>query len=355
MNRKLIKSIVFEEMETMKRKVAEFGNKEIIAYTIENKKGMTLTALNYGAAITEICVPDRYDKKENVVVTYDNIEDYEKNPYYLGVVVGRTAGRTKEGLLIVNDNNYELEKNDGNNHLHGGVKGLAKRVWNVEEKQSSLIFTYVSEDGEDGYPGQVSFQLTYELSDNSDLIVSYYAETDSLTPINLTNHTYFNLSGNKERDIQEHSLQVASSNVYELDDESIPTRVVPVDEFRELDFRNGKKVKEALVSDHDQIVKVGNGIDHPFLLEDHSIKEKIVLTDHMSGRKLSVKTTDPAVVIYSGNQIKSSPLLNGGTANKYDGICLETQMPPNETERYLINKGETYQKQTIFSFGTLND
>ncbi|MCR6110134.1 galactose mutarotase [Bacillus sp. A301a_S52] len=336
------------------KKVAEFGNEEIIAYTIKNKVGMTLTALNYGAAITEICVSDRYGKKENVVVTYDNIEDYEDNPYYLGVVVGRTAGRTKDGLLMVNGNNYQLEKNDGNNHLHGGVKGLAKRVWNVEEKQSSLVFTYVSEDEEDGYPGQVSFKLTYELTDNNELIISYYAETDAMTPINLTNHTYFNLSGDKKRDIQEHSLQVASSNVYELDNESIPTGIVPVDKFRELDFRNAKKVKEAFFSDHDQIVKVGNGIDHPFLLEGDSIEEKIALIDHMSGRKLLVKTSDPAVVIYSGNQIKSTPLLNGGTANKYDGICLETQMPPNETERYLINKGEIYQKQTIFSFDTLD-
>ncbi|UTR14147.1 galactose mutarotase [Salipaludibacillus sp. LMS25] len=339
----------------MKQKVATFENEEILAYTIKNKEGMILTALNYGAAITEISVPDKYGKKENVVVAYDNIEDYETNPYYLGVVVGRTAGRTKEGVLTFNGEYYQLARNDGNNHLHGGITGLAKRVWNVEENPSSLIFTYVSEDGEDGYPGKVSFKITYELSDNRDLIVSYYAETDSLTPINLTNHTYFNLSGNKKRDIQEHSLQVASSHVYELDNESIPTGIVSVDEFPEFDFRNSKKVKEALVSNHEQIIRVGKGIDHPFLLDDHSVKEKIILADHMSGRQLSVKTTDPAVVIYSGNQIESTPLLNGGTASKYDGICLETQMPPNETERYLINKGDIYQKQTIFSFKMLQD
>ncbi|WP_416149090.1 aldose epimerase family protein [Salipaludibacillus sp. HK11] len=333
----------------MKQKVATFSGEEIYAYTIENGKGMSLTALNFGAAITEINVPDKNGLTENVVINYQDISNYEVNPYYLGIVVGRTSGRTKEGLLKFEDQAIQVEKNDGNNHLHGGIKGLAKSIWEVTEKKDSLIFEYVSPDGEDGYPGTVTFKVSYVLSEDNQVTINYWASPDKKTPINLTNHTYFNLSGNKKTDILNHSLKLASPSFYELDKESMPVRVVKVDDHPTFDFRKGKLVKDVVDGGYEQTDIVGGGIDHPFLLDD-SVEEKITLTDPESGRTLTVKTDDPAVVVYSGNQVKQTPTLNGGTAEKYAGICLETQMPPNETESYLIEKGEVYRKQTVFSF-----
>ncbi|WP_158282120.1 aldose epimerase family protein [Salipaludibacillus keqinensis] len=331
------------------KKVATFGGQDIYSYTISNNSGMSLTALTYGAAITELNVPNNQGKSENVVIRYDDVSFYEENPHYLGVIVGRTAGRTEDGVLNIGQETYQLEKNDGNNHLHGGKKGLAKSIWDVTQEDGTLTFTYISPDGEDGYPGEVQFKVSYHLSDQNQLIIHYWAKPNKRTPINLTNHSYFNLTGDKKRDVLGHRLKINSSTFYELNAESIPLSKKLADEKPVFDFRHSKTLSEVVSNDYEQIKIVGGGIDHPFLLDD-SQQEKIVLSDPTSGRSLGVKTDDPAVVIYSGNQIKEQPALNGGTAEKYDGICIETQMPPNETESYLVDAGAIYQKQTIFSF-----
>lgn len=336
----------------MKQKVAEFSGKDIFSYTIENNNGLKLTALNYGAVITELLVPDRNSKAENVVVNYNNLSDYEDNPYYLGAVIGRTSGRTKDAELSFNGKTFQLAANDGRNHLHGGDNGLAKRLWHVTEELSALEFSYTSPDGEDGYPGTVTFNIRYELTASNELKIKYEAQPDEDTPINLTNHTYFNLSGDKKRTVEEHELEMASSSVYELNDESIPVGTLSADTEPVFDFRKPRKLKEAFTADHRQVEIAGSGIDHPFILDGNPEEERISLTDAESGRAVGVKTDDPAVVVYTGNQIEAEPLLNGGTAKKYDGICLETQMPPNETERYVISKNDVYRKQTIFSFRT---
>ncbi|WP_280768748.1 aldose epimerase family protein [Salipaludibacillus daqingensis] len=336
----------------MKKKVATFSDGDVYSYKIENSQGMSLTAINFGAAITEILVPDQEGVKENVVIHYDDISLYETNPHYLGVVVGRTSGRTKDAMLKFRDQEFQLDKNDGNNHLHGGEKGLAKRIWDVTQKDNTLIFEYFSADGEDNYPGDVQFKISYTLSDSNQLIIHYWALPNETTPINLTNHSYFNLTGNLKRNILGHHLTVASSKFYELDEESIPLDVKSVESRPTFDFRKGKLLNEMIADSDDQINLVGGGLDHPFIFDKWN-EEKVVLVDQLSGRSLHVKTDDPAIVIYSGNQVKQSPLLNKGKAEKYAGICLETQMPPNETKSYIVEKGNVYEKQTTFTFGIL--
>lgn len=338
----------------LKKKVATFAGEEIYSYKIENTQGMSLKALNYGAAITELNVPDQHGQSENVVIHYDDISFYETNPYFLGVVVGRTSGRTKDAKLTFDDQIIQLDKNDGNNHLHGGSEGLAKRVWQVTQKNNTLIFEYISPDGEDHYPGTVKFKVSYTLEESNQLVINYWAKPDARTPINLTNHTYFNLSGDKKRDILNHRLTISSSKFYELDEESIPVRLTDVQSRPSLDLREGKSINEVVNGNDEQIIIVGGGLDHPFVF-DNSSDEKVALFDPESRRSLKIQTTDPAIVVYSGNQVKDSPALNGGTAEKYAGICLETQMPPNETESYVIEKGDIYEKQTIFSFGLITD
>jgi len=336
----------------LKNKVATFSGEDIYSYKITNSQGMSLTALNYGAAITELNVPDKHGNNENVIINYDDISLYETNPYFLGVVIGRTSGRTKGAMLEFNDQKIQLEKNDGNNHLHGGNKGLAKRIWQVTQMNNSLVFKYVSPDGEDDYPGEVEFKVSYTLEENNQLVIEYWAKPDAATPINLTNHTYFNLSGNKKRNILNHRLSISSSIFYELDEESIPVRLTDVQRRPCFDFRKGRVLSEVMADGDEQISLVGGGLDHPFIF-DHSIEEKVFLSEPISRRTLQVKTTDPAVVVYSGNQVKESPYLNGGTGDKYAGICLETQMPPNETESYVIGKDEIYEKKTVFTFDIL--
>ncbi|SER76199.1 aldose epimerase family protein [Salipaludibacillus aurantiacus] len=335
----------------MKKKVASFNGQDIFSYTIENSRGVSLTALNYGAAIIELLVPDQYGKKENIVINYSDISDYENNPHYLGVVAGRTAGRTAEGILNFDGRSLQLDKNDGNNHLHGGFKGLSRKIWDVIQDEARLTFECVSADGEDGYPGEVSFKVVYELTDENKLVISYWAEPDEKTPINLTNHTYFNLSGDKKTTVLDHILQLSSSKFYELAPDSIPIGTTDVDRHPAFDFRAGKPIRDAIEQEDKQLEIVKGGLDHPFLLDEQP-KVKARLSDPKSGRTLAVETEDPAIVVYSGNQIEQKPELNGSEGKKYDGICLETQMPPNETETYLVDKGDIYEKQTVFSLGT---
>ncbi|MGJ9383649.1 aldose epimerase family protein [Salipaludibacillus sp. CF4.18] len=330
-----------------KKHVGTFQGKSVYAYTISNSNGVELTALNYGGAITELNVPDKNGVNENVIISYDDYALYEKNPYYLGVIVGRTAGRTADGKLYIDGETVSLALNDGDNHLHGGVKGLSKSFWNVTEENSALHFEYTSPDGEDDYPGNVKFQVTYQLTEDNQFIIDYHAETDKTTPINLTNHAYFNLSGDMKQDILDHDLQLGSNEVYVLDQGSIPKEKLNVEEIDAFNFKTKKKIKRAIESSEEQVALVGGGIDHPFLL-DKQAEEKIVLTDDQSGRSIRVKTDDPAVVIYSANQIQATPLLNGGKAIKYAGICLETQEVPNQNESYLLNKDEIYEKRTVF-------
>lgn len=327
------------------RKVAEFDGIAVNEYTVENNQGMKLTALNYGAVITGLFVPDGEGNLHNTILAFDDINQYEKNETFFGALVGRTSGRTENARFQIDGKEYLLEKNDGENHLHGGDRGFTHRFFQVEQTDSGLIFRYDSPHGEEGYPGNLSVTVTYTLTDKNELHIDYAAETDQATPVNLTNHSYFNLGGTT---VADHQLKISSDYFYELREDSIPLKKQKLDMFPIFDFREPKTLKTALNSEEEQVKIVGGGIDHPFDLS--SGLPAAVLSSEESGIVLTVETDHSALVVYTGNQLNESMKANGRSLEIHSAVCLETQHRPNDIEGILLSPGEMYQKRTTFRF-----
>ncbi|WP_018922984.1 aldose epimerase family protein [Salsuginibacillus kocurii] len=336
------------------QQLTHFGGKPVLETTIENRNGIRLKALNYGCVITEILLPDRNGKLENVVLHYDDTASYKENPGYLGAIIGRTAGRIKEGRFALADGPYQVAINDGNNSLHGGHCGFSHQFWEVnvhhEKDAEVMTFHYHSPAGEEGYPGNMSVQVSYTLTAANTLTMEYRATSDADTPCNLTNHTYFNLSGNGKRDISQQHLTLSSSSFLEVNDESLPTgEVLPVADHSVFDFREGKELGEVLNDLNPHIQTTHGGLDHPFLLDDNQC-QFARLYDRISGRTMKIETTSPAVVCYSGNKLE-----DGSQHRNHAGICFETQHPPAtyhlpQFGDPILQKGEVYQKQTSYHF-----
>lgn len=335
----------------------------VTLFTVKNKNGFEISCMNYGCVITKILASDRRGQYENVVLGFDTIEEYGQNAKYLGAVVGRVAGRIKRGTFRLGENVYNIPKNEKNNHIHGGAKGFSHVLWDatvLEGKEETTIeFTYLSEDGEEGYPGNLEMKVTYTILNERDtLSITYKGICDRDTVVNVTNHSYFNLSGNLQRDVLDHELMIESSTYLELDEEFLPTgNLVPVDDTV-FDFRKFRKISDGVDSVHTQTVLVGHGYDHPFLLEDNS--GTIVLTEKESGRKLIVETTESAVVLYSGNNLAGSETMRGEQVRNYLGVCLETQGPPDSIHHphfpsSILLAGNEYKSTTIYSFEVIID
>ncbi|WP_226642939.1 aldose epimerase family protein [Mesobacillus subterraneus] len=342
-------------MEVLKEKFGQFGSQPVHSFTLTNEHGMEVTAINYGCIITKINVPDRDGKFENVVLGHDTLDEYVNDPYFLGAVVGRVAGRLKGGSFELDGKHFTLVQNDNSNHLHGGLKGFDKVVWDAKIIDDGVLFSYLSKDGEEGYPGNLYIEVTYRLNNDNELSIQYRVQTDQKTLLTVTNHSYFNLSGNLKRDVLNHSLQLKSSRFLELDDEFLPTgRMLDVKDTP-FDFTKGSMVKTGVDSNHPQSVLVGNGYDHPFIL-DESHDDEIVLKDSESGRILTVETDEPAVVVYSGNSLKEEGNFRGVPSRKHLGICLETQNYPDSIHHphfpsMVLDKGEMYSSITKYKFG----
>lgn len=344
----------------------EFGkidNQVIHSYTLKNVNGMEIKCVEYGCIITDIIVQDKLRNKENVVLGFDTLEEYEKHSPYFGAVCGRVAGRITKGTFQLDRKTYNLAKNNGENHLHGGTQGFDKRVWDSTAKEKddelSVEFSRVSEHGEEGYPGNVSIKVIYTLTNNNEFTITYEAMTDEDTLLNLTNHTYFNLSGNAKRDILDHRLQLNSFHFVELTEELVPSGDYLTVENTPFDFRKGKRLAEGVTSDHPQNILAGDGYDHPFLINKNHCGE-IVLTDEESGRYLIIETDQPCVVVYNGTQLQDDYYIRGVQSKKYLGMCLETQGLPDAINHphfpsVVLKKGEKYFSKTNYSFGLINE
>jgi aldose 1-epimerase len=291
------------------------------------------------------------------------MEEYRRYSPYFGAVVGRVAGRIKDAEFELEGKMYHLEKNDGQNHLHGGKTGFSDVIWDASsfenEDEAGVEFTYFSSDGEEGYPGNLEVKVTYTLTNHNELFISYSANADKTTLLNLTNHTYFNLSGNVKRDILEHYLTMKSEAFLELNEDLTPTGQVLNVENTSFDFRKGRKIIEGVVSEDQQNILAGKGYDHPFLLSDNH-QEEIILKDETSGRVLTVETDQPSVVLYTGNQIGTAYEIRGVQSKNYLGLCLETQGPPDSVHHpnlpsMILHKDETYNTATKYSFTTMNE
>ncbi|MGE7879193.1 aldose epimerase family protein [Peribacillus muralis] len=342
--------------------IGELAGKRIMEHKIINDSGMEVTCLNYGCTITSILVPDRHGKSGNVVLGFDTVDEYQKHSPYFGSVIGRHAGRIKQGMLTIEGKTYRLAQNDLGNHLHGGINGFDKVVWDVSitegDDSISLRYSHSSEHLEEGYPGRVELTVVYTVTNDNEIILTLEGESDRRTILNMTNHTYFNLSGDLKNSIELHRLTLKSDQFLELDGSLIPTGQAVEVEGTVFDFRKGRVIEDGITSQHPQNLLAGNGYDHPFLLRG-SDAAAIVLDDEESGRRLIIETNQPAVVLYSGNLLEDDFRIRGRQSGKYLGLCLETQGIPDAVNHpqfptTLVDKGERYSSVTKWRFGIID-
>ena len=317
----------------------------IKVYTLENNF-LKIEILNLGACIKKIELKDKNNIPRNIVLGYDNLEEYIENPAYLGAIIGRTAGRIKNGILNIDGKEYNLSINNSTNTLHGGKNSISHRFWNIEKLNNKIICTIKSPNLENGYPGNIDIKIEYILSEN-ELEIKYYADTDRKTYLNLTNHSYFNLSGDYTNTIYEDILLINSDYFLEINENSIPTNLISLDNSI-FNFRVQKKIKDFFSGDDEQKDLANNGIDHPYILNN---KNAVIIKNENTGIKIFVETDNPAVVIYTANY------LNEIGFKKHSAICFETQEAPNlfqdkklNINPTFIDENNSYQKYTKFIF-----
>jgi aldose 1-epimerase len=345
-------------MRIIKEQFGEIQGANVNAYTLVNDRGFELTALDYGCIITKIITPDKEGNLENVVLGFDSLDEYHEHSPYFGAVIGRVAGRINKGEFELNGKSYKLLQNNGENHLHGGSVGFDKVIWDTQilesEEEVGLEFYYRSPDGEEGYPGTIDMKVTYLLNNENELTIKYNGVSDQDTLLNVTNHTYFNLSGDLNRTITDHMLTMKSHQFLELGDDLIPTGEKVDVENTVFDFQNGRKIVDGIKSRNEQNKIASNGYDHPFLL-DANFEKEIQLEDRTSGRSLIVETNEPCVVLYTGNTIGNDYEIRGVQSTNYLGLCLETQGYPDAINHpdfpsIVLKKGEKYSRLTKYTF-----
>lgn len=341
-------------------KVADFDS--IRLYTLENKAGMEVKLTNYGATITSITTPDRDGGMADIVLGYSDVSGYMNavdKPYF-GAIVGRYGNRIAKGRFTLDGEEYELATNNNENHLHGGVIGFDKVVWDAEVVgRNAVRFTYLAKDGEEGYPGNLSVAVTYTLTDDNELQIEYHATTDHATPVNLTNHSYFNLKGEGEGTILDHELMINAKGFTPVDSGLIPTgEIVPV-AGTPFDFTAAKAIGRD-VGQQDLQLEYGLGYDHNFVLDkagkDGRMTLAATLYEPTTGRFMEVLTEEPGVQFYCGNFLAGN--LKGKSGKTYvyrGGLCLETQHYPDSPNQpqfpsTILRPGETYATKTIYRF-----
>ena len=320
---------------------------EVYLYTLTNDLGLEVSITEFGGAITSLKVPDRNGVFGDVVLGFDKLEGYIRYPIYFGALIGRHANRIAEGKFSLNGTSYQLPRNNGANHLHGGFNGFDRRVWNATANGDVLRLTYLSKDGEESYPGNLKATVDYRLSGN-ELSIEYHAATDQETIVNLTNHSYFNLRG--EGTILDHELTLSADSFTPVNEELIPTGEIKLVDGTPMDFRKGRPIGS-------QISVIG-GYDHNFVLNewDGSPKFAARLYEPVSGRVLEIMTTQPGMQFYSGNFLDGSVVGRHGVAyERYTGLCLEPQHFPDAPNHpnfpsTILRPGEEYNEKTVMRF-----
>ncbi|MFD2682364.1 aldose epimerase family protein [Bacillus seohaeanensis] len=327
-------------------------------FNLINDNGMSIRLLNYGGIITQIITPDKDGTFENIVLGYKNYKDYETDPNFFGALIGRVAGRIQEANFEIDGKKHELEANDGANHLHGGSNGLHRVIWDTEPFQENdtigVKLSHSSSDGEGGYPGNIKVSVTYMLNNKNELILQYSGTTDKTTPLTMTNHSYFNLSGNVKDTINNHHVIIDSKQFVELDDKLIPTGTITNAVNTPFDFRQGRKLNDGITTKAKQNKIAGNGYDHYFLF-DHDRRESVVVKDTGNGRVLTIETDQPGMVMYTANNLGSGLELAEGPSKKHLGVCFETQGSPASLHHkgfpsVIVQPGEIYHQRTTFRF-----
>ena len=319
---------------------------DVHLFKLNNNHGVEISITNYGGTIVSIMAPDRKGKFEDIALGYETLDEYVKNPRYFGALIGRYANRIAGGKFSLNGIEYQLAQNNGTNHLHGGVKGFDKRVWQATETTDGLHLEYFSPDGEENYPGNLNVAVDYSLNDENELRIDYHATTDNDTIVNLTNHSYFNLGGQGARDILGHELMLHADSFTPVSEALIPTGEIRSVDGTRMDFRSGRVIGDG-------------GYDHNFVLNGYgSIRSVARLREPSSGRVMEVLTTQPGIQFYSGNFLDGSLVGKGGVRyQKYAALCLETQHFPDSPNQpnypsTVLRAGDRYNESTIYKFTT---
>ncbi|MEN0046954.1 MAG: aldose epimerase family protein [Bacteroidota bacterium] len=341
-------------MPTTKSEFGTYQNQEVDLYTLKNNKGMEVKITNYGATITSISVLDQKNKRQELACGFDTFEgyfgdDYKANAPYFGCTVGRFASRIKDGKFSIDGQEYTLAVNNGSNHLHGGLVGFDKKIWQAESKNDgSVSMSLTSPHMEEGYPGEVKVQVTFSLTDDNEIIIQYEATTDRTTPLSLTNHTYFNLSGFEDT-IEGHIAQIDANEFLQPDETNVPVGTVAKVEGTAADLREGKKLGGCFA-------QMETGFEHYYTFgkATDELAKVAIFKDTKSGRSLEVKTTEPGALFYTG-YFTSDKLQreNGDQYGRYRAFCFETSRYPNgpnmkDQGGAITKAGETYQSTTIF-------
>ena len=348
---------------SIKREFGIVDGKAVYLYTINNSKGMVADITNYGGTLVSLKVSDNKGDFDDVVLGYDKVEDYIKYKSYFGATIGRFANRIENSSFQLNGVQYNVAKNDGENHLHGGLKGFDKVVWEekmqVATSDDSIEFSYLSSDGEEGYPGNLNVRVKFTVTQNNELKIEYFAISDKDTIINLTNHSYFNLSGQGSGDVLKHKIMINADKFTINDKYSIPTGEIEEVKNTPMDFRKLTYIGENISSNYEQIVN-GSGYDHNWIINNSGKKlEKAAeVYDEKSGRVMEVFTTKPGVQFYSANFLTGlEPGKNGNTYAKRGALCLETQYFPNSIKHVnfpspILLAQQKYEHSTIYKFST---
>lgn len=327
-------------------------------HLLRNANGIELRATNYGGIITSLRTPDADGNLADIVLGFDDLQSYADQTVYFGAIIGRFGNRIAEGRFELDGETHQLTVNDGPNHLHGGDNGFHKVVWDAEpfegDGERGIVFTYTEPDGTEGYPGTLRTRVTYTLTDDDELILDYEATTDRATPINLTQHTYFNLAGHDSGDILSHELMIDADHITPVGETLIPTgELQPVDNTA-FDFREPTAIGDRIDAD-DQQMRYGQGYDHNFVLNGSGLRLVASVYEPTSGRVLEVLTEEPGVQFYSGNFLAGEAGKDGAEYGLRTGFCLETQHYPDSPNQpnfpsTILQPDETYQTRTIYKF-----
>ena len=341
----------------MKRIFGKADQKDVFLYTLVNSNGLEVRITNYGGIITSILMPDKNDHVGDIVLGYDSLEGYIASSPYFGAIVGRYANRIAKGEFTLDGKSYNLAVNNGENSLHGGVKGFDKVIWDARELTGSpdpaLELTYMSKNGEEGYPGNLKVTVTYTLDDHDELTTLIEAETDKPTPVNLCNHTYFNLS-EADTSILGHVLTLYADRFTQVNNELIPTGILSPVRGTAMDFNNSNAVG-------DRISSVKGGYDHNYILnkEAGELSMAAQLYDPRTGRQVEILTTQPGVQFYSGNFLDGNIKGKGSKIyGKHYGLCLETQHFPDSPNHpafpsTILRPGTKFSEKTVYRFSVI--
>lgn len=332
--------------------------KPVFIFESQNTYGTKIQVLNYGGIIKSLQVRDRTGQQRDIVLGYDTLESYEKQDKYFGALIGRCANRIGSSCFSMDGKAYSLTPNEGQNHLHGGVRGFDKKIWEARLDGDKLELKYTSADGEEGYPGELTVTVTYSLTEENELYIDYQAVTNRNTIVNLTNHSYFNLNGHDSGSILGHSLKINSAFITPVKEDMIALGSMMPVAGSPFDFQDFYPIGERIDDSHEQL-HIGGGYDHNYIINGTGMRLAAELIGDKSKIKMNVYTDMDGMQLYTGNFIEGAPLGKWGSSyQNRSAVCLETQFLPNAVNcpafpSPVLRVGEVYRHRTVYQFKTI--